>query len=312
MNVLIILSILFIIIWYCIYDTEGFEDLPIDPKVEKKYKQFMSFYNSFLVDWEKAIVTSIGLDTPVKELTSPDAISSATFKAPTRNEMNNYINKLEKTLNKPFPLITDPLPNRLTSKMMADMAKNTLLDPTPYQNAVQLMVKYQEDAQNKMEKAKQSPEGFDDMNPFWMMETFENCDQYKKCMTDPEVMDALAKAQADRQGQEQQKNQNEVEKKLDKINGDKSLQLLTAKNKEYIKKGEEIQDKAKSGKLLNEFNLSNNDTSLDHFIKPKGVNNLMNMKKNNPKQYATYEKNNSQMMSLGALNNSISNTLARY
>jgi hypothetical protein len=311
MNVLIILSILFIIIWYCIYDTEGFEDVPINPNVEKKYKQFASFYNSFLVDWEKAIVTSIGLDTPVKELTSPDAISSATFKAPTQNEMNQYIKKLEKTLNKPFPLMTNSLPDTLTPKMMADMAKNTLLDPTPYQNAVQLMVKYQEDAQNEMEKAKQSPEGFDDMNPFWMMETFENCDQYKKCMTDPEVMDAVARAQAERQAQEQQKNQNEVEKRLDRINGDKSLQLLTAKNKEYMKKAQEIQDKANSGTLLNDFKLSNNDTSLDHFIKPKGISNLANMKKNNPGQYKTYEKNNSQMMALAGLNNSISNTLSR-
>ena len=191
------------------------------------------------------------------------------------------------------------------------MAKNMTMNPTPYQNALQIMVKYQEDAQNEMEKAKQSPEGFDPINLYQYTEGFESCDQYKKCMTDPDVVDAVARAQADQLAREQQKNQNELEKKLDKINGDKSLQSLTAKNKEYMKKAQEIQDKAKSGTLLNDFNLSNNDTSLDHFIKPKGIFNLENMKKYNPRQYAEYEKKNANIMSVAALNNSISNTLAR-
>jgi hypothetical protein len=297
-------------IWYCIYEAEGFEE-PIDPKVEQKYQQFVGFYNPFLVDWEKAIVASIGLDTPVKPLTDPGSISTATFKGPTRDEMNQYIKKLEKTLNKSLPLITDPLPSTLTSKQLAYMAKNMKMDPAPYQHALQIMVTYQENAEKEMEKAKQSPEGFDDMNPYWMIEGFESCDQYKKCMSDPDVIDAVAKAQADQQAREQQKNQNELEKKLDQINGDKSLQSLTAKNKEYMKKAQEIQDKANNGTLLNDFNLSNNDTSLDHFIKPKGIFNLENMKRNNPKQYAEYEKKNANIMSVAALNNSISNTLAR-
>jgi len=310
MNVLIILSILFIVIWYCIYEAEGFENQPVDPKIKEKYLQFVGFYNPFLVDWEKAIVTSIGLDTPVKELTNPGDTSTATFKAPTQLEMNNYITKLEKTLNKPLPLITDPLPTRLTSTMVAQMA-NSPMDPTPYQNALQIMVGYQEEAQRKMAEMKKSPEGFDDMNPYWMTEGFESCDQYKKCMTDPDVVDAVAKAQAEQQARLQQKNQNELEKKLDRINGDKSIQSLTAKNKEYMRQAKEIEDKAKSGTLLNDFNLSNNDTSLDHFIKPKGLFNLENLKKYNPAQYAEYEKKNANIMSVAALNNSISNTLAR-
>ena len=78
-----------------------------------------------------------------------------------------------------------------------------------------------------------------------------------------------------------------------------------------MKKAQEIQDKANNGTLLNDFNLSNNDTSLDHFIKPKGIYNLENMKRNNPGQYAEYEKKNANIMSVAALNNSISNTLAR-
>ena len=310
MDVLIIVSILFIIIWYCIYETEGYEDAPIDPKVEEKYQKFVGFYNPFLVDWEKAIVTSIGLDTPVKPLTDPSDISSATFKAPTRTEMNNYIKKMEKEIKKPLPVITDPLPNTLTPAVMSDISKNISMDSAPYQNALEIMVKNQADAQNQLNDMKKSPEGFDSMNPYWNVEGFESCDEYTKCMTNPDVLDAIAEAQSKQQARLQNKKQNQFEGKLDQFNANKSIPNLSAKNKEYMQKALEIQEKAKSGALLNEFNLSNNDTSLDHFIKPKGIYKLENMKKENPAQYAEYEKKNAQIMSTAGLLNSISNTLA--
>jgi len=308
MSVLIILSILFIIIWYCIYEIEGFEE-PIDPKTQEKYQKFVGFYNPFLVDWEKAIVTSIGLDTPVKELTNPGDTSTATFKAPTQLEMNQYIKKLEKTMNKPLPILTDPLPTTLTSSVISTMKDTISMNPTPYQNALQIMVTYQENAEKQMEEAKKSPEGFDPINPYQYTEGFD-CDQYKKCMTDPDVVNAIAKAQSEQQARQGKEKQQVFGNELDQFNSNKSVQTLSARNKEYMQKAQEIQDKAKNGTLLNEFNLSNNDTSLDHFIKPKGIYNLENMKKNDPGQYAEYEKKNSQIMSVAGLLNSISNTLA--
>lgn len=310
MNVLIIVSILFIIIWYCIYETEGFEDQPIDPKVEEKYQKFVSFYNPFIANWEKAIVTLIGLDTPVKPLTDPSQTSSATFKAPTRVEMNAYIKKLEKSTEKQLPPMTDPLPATLTPAILSDINNHISMDPTPYQNALQLMVKNQEDAQNQLNEMKKSPEGFDPINPYQYTEGFETCDDYKKCMTDPEVIDAIAEAQSEQQSRLQKKRQNAFESKLDKFNMNKSVKELSVKNQEYMKKAEEIQNQANSGELLNQLNLSNNDTSLDHFIKPKGVYKLEQMKKENPKQYAEYEKNNTKIMADAGLFNSISNTLA--
>ena len=310
MSVLIIVSILFIIIWYCIYETEGFDDQPVDPKIKEKYQKFVGFYNPFLVDWEKAIVTSIGLDTPVKPLTNPSDISSATFKAPTRLEMNNYIKQFEKKINKPLPIITDPLPTTLTSTVVSDITNNISMDPTPYQNALQIMVTSQEEAQNQLNDMKKSPEGFDPINPYQYTEGFDSCADYKKCMTDPDVIDAVSKAQSEQQAKKERERQNQFESKLDKFNENKSIDELNLKNKEYMQKALEIQEKAKSGELLNEFNLSNNDTSLDHFIKPKGVYKLENMKRENPTQYAEYEKKNSQIMSTAGLLNSISNTLA--
>ena len=309
MNVLIIVSILCIIIWYCIYETEGFEGQPIDPKVEQKYQQFVGFYNPFLVNWEKAIVTMIGLDTPVKPLTSPDDVASATFQAPTRVEMNAYIKKLEKTSEKPLPFLTDPLPAMLTPTVLADVTQYITMDPSPYQNALEIMVNSQKEAHSQLDAMKKSPEGFDAINPYQYMEGFDSCQDYKKCMTDPEVIAAIAKAQSEQQQKEQSDRQNEFETKLDKFNSDKAIQGLTEQNKVYLQKAMEIQEQAKNGTLLNQFNLTNGDTSLDHFIKPQGIYKLANLKKDNPTQYAEYEKKNSQIMTVVGLLNSISNTL---
>jgi len=310
MNILLILSILFIIIWYGIYTTEGFEEPPIDPKIEEKYQKFMSFYNPFLTDWEKAVVTSIGLDTPVKPLTDPSQTSSATFQTPTRIEMNNHIKKMEKMYNTSFPPLTDPLPTTLTPTLMSDMMQHVSMDPAIYQNALQFMVKNQADAHTQLDAMKKSPEGFDSMNPYWNIEGFDSCADYKKCATDPEVLDAIAKAQEQQQSRAQKQKENDFENKLDKFNMNTVVPQLSAQNKEYMQKALEIQEKAKNGTLLNEFNLSNNDTSLDHFIKPQGVYNLEQMKKDNPEQYAEYEKKNANIMGVAGLFNSISNTLA--
>ena len=312
MNVLIIVSILCIIIWYGIYyEIEGFNGQPIDPKVEQKYQQFVRFYNPFLVNWERAMITSIGLDTPVKALTNPSDVANATFKTPSRTELNDYITKLEKSMNKSLPRLTDPLPTTLTPTVLSDTMQSISMDTEPYQNALQMMVTHQEDAHNQMEAMKKSPEGFDSMNPYWTIEGFDSCQEYKKCMTDPDVINAIAQAQVEQQANQQKKQQNEFEMKLDKFNENTSLQTLTARNQEFLKKAEEIQEKAKNGTLLNDFDVSMGDTSsLDHFIKPQGIYKLEDMKKNNPKQYEEYEKNNTQLMSIAGLLNGISNTLA--
>ena len=87
------------------------------------------------------------------------------------------------------------------------------------------------------------------------------------------------------------------------------IQSEAKKNIALIQKSKEIEEQANSGDLMNQFNLSNNDDSLSHFVKPSGVDKLANMKKYNPKQYAENEKNNGQMLGVGTLLNSISNTL---
>jgi hypothetical protein len=292
---------------YYLYQTEGFEN-PVDPLLQKKYAAFVAFYNPFLINWEKAIVTSIGLDTPVKELTDPSQVGSGSaFKGPTRAEMNMYIQKLEKTLNKPFPLITDALPSTLDSTMITELPQRVSMNPSSYQNALQWMNASLSAAHREMEAMKKSPEGFDVMDKYQLIEHFDNCAEYTKCMSDPEVVSKIAAAQNEQQLKKEKEKRKVFENQLDNINNNSMIQSEAKKNVALIQKSKEIEEQAKSGDLLNQFNLSNDDSP--PLVKPSGVDKLANMKKNNPKQYAKNEKNNGQMLGLGTLLNSISNTL---
>lgn len=310
MKILIIISICIITLYY-FCQTEGFEDLdPIDPTLTEKYNKFVSFYNPLMINWEKAIVTSIGLDTPVKPLTDPSQVGSgSSFQAPTRIEINAYIQKLEKTLGKPFPPVTDALPSTLDTKVINEINKRIPMDPSVYQNALQWMNTGLSAAQEQLNAMKKSPEGFDVMDKYQKIEPFDNCEEYAKCMSDPEVASKIAAAQSEQQLKKEREKRKALEEKLDKINNNATVQSEAAKNEALIKKSKEIEAQAKSGALLNQFNLTNNDDSLSHFVKPRGVNKLENMKKNNPKEYAANEKNNGKMLGLGTLFNSISNTI---
>ena len=304
MKILIILGILCVIILYVTRQTEGFED-PIEPELIDKYSTFVAFYNPFLINWEKAIVTSIGLDTPIKALTDPSQVgsASASFTAPTRIEMNSYIQNLEKTLKKPFPPLTDALPSTLDSTLITELSQRPL-DPSAYQNALQWMNKSLSDAHKQMEAMK-SPEGFNSQHK----EGFDNCAEYTKCMSDPEVLSKIAAAQNEQQAKKEREKRKALEDKLDSINNNTIVQSEAKKNQELVQKSKEIEAQAKNGTLLNQFNLTNNDDSLSHFVKPRGVSKLKDMKKNNPAQYAANETNNGQILALGTLLNSISGAL---
>jgi hypothetical protein len=305
MKILIILGILCIIL-YVIRQTEGFED-PIEPELIDKYSTFVAFYNPFLINWEKAIVTSIGLDTPIKELTDPSQVgsASASFTAPTRIEINTYIQNLEKTLKKPFPLLTDALPSTLDSSLITELSQRPL-DPSAYQNALQWMNASLSAAHKQMDAMK-SPEGFNSVIKY--KEAFDNCAEYTKCMSDPEVLSKIAEAQNEQQAKKEKEKRKALEDKLDSINNDSIIQSEAANNIVLVQKSKKVEESAKNGTLLNQFNLTNNDDSLSHFVKPSGVAKLEDMKKNNPAQYAANEKNNGQILALGTLLNSISGAL---
>jgi hypothetical protein len=221
--------------------------------------------------------------------------------------MNTYIQKLEKTLNKPFPLVTDALPSTLDSTLINELPQRVSMNPSSYQNALQWMNASLSAAFQEMEAMKKSPEGFDVMDKYQLIEDFDNCAEYTKCMSNPEVVSKIAEAQSEQQLKKEREKIKVLENQLDNINNNSKIQLEAAKNSALIKKSKEIEAQAKSGDLMNQFNLSNDSPS--RFVKPNGVNKLANMKKYNPKQYAENEKNNGQMLGIATLLNSISNTL---
>ena len=93
---LLLLILLFILVILRLFIVkEGFED--ISQNTINDYNKFTQFYNQFMTNWNKAIVSSIAIDTPQEPLITPGQVSSPPN--PSQNDMNLYINTLSKSLN---------------------------------------------------------------------------------------------------------------------------------------------------------------------------------------------------------------------
>ena len=105
--------ILIVIILYVCWTEEGFQTQELDPEFVKSYQTFIAFYNPFMVNWQKSIITSMNLDAPPQPaLTSPTQVpSGGSAPAYTQDQMNQYIDGIIQTQHNPFPYITDPLPD---------------------------------------------------------------------------------------------------------------------------------------------------------------------------------------------------------
>ena len=296
MKLFIIIIVCLIIITYYFYRIDGFANM--EPDITQKYQKFISFYNPFLVSWEKAIITSIGLDTPVQPLTSPSQVSTSTFQQPTKTEMNQYIQKLIKKMEKPFPLLTEPLPDMIDSDKMEEIMKNIPMKPSIYKNALDWMNNGLETAQQQLQAMKK-PEGFDVMDKYHMVESFEDCSQISKCL---DARDAA-------QRQKEKDRQNEFGKALDECNNDAELQAALQKNQELVKKAKVIQDQAQSGELLSQMNLAGNEDPNTHYVLPKGANYLEDMERDDPEKYNSYKENNKQAFYMAQYTNDINRNL---
>lgn len=228
MKILIIIIILCIIGLYYFNQIDGFQN-KLDPEIAKKYQKFVAFYNPFLVSWEKAIITSIGLETPVKPLTSPSQVSNASFTQPSKAEINQYIQKMAKKMEKPFPPMTDPLPDHIEPEMIEEVLKNIPMKPSIYKNAIDWMNHGLETAQQQLDAMKK-PEGFDVMDKYHMIEPFDNCSEISKCL------DAREEAREAAKIQKEKERQDKFGSLLDEFNNDTTLQLAAQKNQELVKK----------------------------------------------------------------------------
>jgi hypothetical protein len=298
MKILIIIIILCIIGFYYFNKIEGFVS-KLDPEIAQKYQKFISFYNPFLVSWEKAIITSIGLDTPVKELTSPSQVSKASFTQPSKAEMNQYIQKMTKKMEKPFPPITEPLPDNIEPDMIEEVIKNIPMKPAIYRNALNWMNRGLEEAQQQLQAMKKQPEGFDDTSKYYMIESFEDCSQISKCL---DARDA-AKAQKEKE------RQNKFGSALDEFNNDIELQASLQKNQELVKKAKIIQEQAQSGELLGQMNLGGDKEPKTRYVLPKGARYLEDMERDDPEKYNSYKENDKQAFYMAQYTNDINRNL---
>lgn len=248
---------------------EGFKTQDIDPAFLKSYQQFISFYNSFLPNWENAIMTSMSLDAPPPAaLTEPSQTSSAAHVPPSQDAMNAYIKHLSKTNNTTFPPVTDPLPNEIDRSSFEETKAMIPIVIKPYLNALTWMNKNIAESQAGL--AKLRGEGFD--NP-------AICPAVVQCMD-------AQKAQSDQDFLKEQKLLTAV---LDQFNTSTALKQLMKDNAALIKKTKDIQNQAQSGELLNSMAKSNEPKIV--YTLPPGANALADLESSDPATYQEYKTN---------------------
>lgn len=285
MKVWILILVLIILYWYTV--TETFQDL--DPEFVNKYNTFVAFYNPFLTNWEKAVMTSMSMEIVQQPLTSPSQIGSATATSPafSRSKMNQYIHELSQTRKQPLPPLTDPLPTSIDPSMIPALVETIPQDPAPYQNALNWMNERLASSHQNLDGALQgkSAEGFAD-----------NCAEISQCMSDPEVVRQITEQQDAQRAQKQRSQQQTISLHVDQFNQNSSLQQAISQNNDLVQQSKNIQNQAQSGELLNKMNLP--EDPIAAYQIPKGGNRLKQMKEEDPEKYNEYEKNNSVLFSL--------------
>lgn len=284
---------------------EGFQTQELDPTLVSSYKTFVAFYNPFMTNWRKAILTSMNLDAPPPpELTSPSQVppggSAPTY---TQAQMDTYIDGIKQTLGSPLPYITDPLPEDIEYATFSKIAKKLPTDPKPYISAIKWMnaaLEKSHSSLSAMQKEHFTPfftEGFD----------ADMCQQIIQCNQEYAQQQDIQTAQ---QHAEQEKK---ITILFDKFNNNAELQQGMTKNKALVKKSQDIQNQAQSGDLLNNMPASTKKsgassngtvpgiTPADTPMSPMPGKSLSQLQKEDPEKYKEYEKSNKSLFSLKQL-----------
>lgn len=248
---------------------EGFQTQELDPTFLKSYQQFISFYNTFMPNWEKAVMTSMSMNAPPpEELTEPSQSSNNKAPTPSQAQLNAYIKQLSKTSTTEFPPITDALPKEIDRPSFESVKDILPTDIQPYLNALTWMNKNIAESQANLKAMKS--EGFD--NP-------AICPAVVQCMD-------AQKAQAE---QDFLKKQQLLTAVLEQFNTSTALKQLMKDNEILIKKTKDIQNQAQSGKLLNSMAKSNEPKIV--YTLPPGANALADLESSDPATYQEYKTN---------------------
>jgi len=282
--VLLLFILVLLIIRLCIVQ-EGFEQLnTIDPDLLKSYTKFVAFYNPFLVNWEKSIITSLSINSPPPDaLTSPSQIGSGTRKptTPSRTEINAYITELSTTLGKPLPPMTDPLPASLDVSSLSAIKKLVPEDAKAHINALEWMNKNIASSHTDLKSAMQ-------VDHFYNIEGFDNdtCAAVTKCIKEQQEYTNTQSLEA----------QKTLQSALDKFNNNTKVTQLMDENHALVEKSNSIKNQAQSGDLFNKISTSSEPAVI--YSNPAGANNLKEMKSSDPAKYKSYEKNYGHLFTL--------------
>jgi len=290
--------ILAIILLVMIKSNEGFTSPASDtvrPEIMKDYQAFAAFYKPFLVNWEKAIVTSYELQKPrqVSAQASPRVSAS-------RADLNAYISKVSQEKGVALPPLTEALPEPIAHPSLPLLLTLVPTDSTPYLNALMWMNTQLSTAQQGLSSMMKPVEGFIwarmkglPQHEGFELEPFATCDEIAKCMD--------ARDQAKQASQEQ-----ELVRRLATFQNP-ALQTAMKENKRLVGKSEEIQKQAQSGELLKQFSLPK-EPSIP-FIAPPGGSRLSELEKNDPAKYKSLQQQGGSMFALKGLMEQINRTL---
>ena len=298
--ILTLLIILLLLHLFIVKTEEGFQ-VNLKPTTIKSYNDFLSFYNTFCSNWQKAIQSSVASQIQQQPLTDPSQVSSSGAPDIPKVDMNNYIAKLSQQLSQPLPPICKPLPSSLDNNSLLQIIKEVPKSTRPFINALKWMNVQLEQAQANLGPALEGIpplENFEDM-----------CDNVSACFdNNPELVKRVAIDLAEQQKREQKQQEEELVKAVQPFLIEPELRQSFNKNIILVQKAQEIQNKAESGQLLNQMNIPDDDNEIK-YTKPPGANNLINIKQNNPARYNELQQNNKQWFSIKKLTDQINSNL---
>ena len=248
MRILILLILLSILIILRV-SIEGFENgingtnetngtntiKPLDPNTINLYNKYKDFYNKFMPNWEKAIISSIALEGSMNG-------------TPSMDNMNTRVAALS-TPEIPFPKVTPLLPDTIDRTKIPEI---NISDSSMYVNAMQWMNRNLEKSQENLNTSLMG-------RP---IEQFEDIPQdVSKCLDNPEVLKKLIELQNKKVEDDARNNEALFSSRMTTFLSNDRLQPELDKNIRLFKNADDIKKKATSGELLSNLNLSTDNVS---------------------------------------------------
>jgi hypothetical protein len=249
---LILLGLLFILVLLKIFvgETEGFQDSGLSQNAINEYNKFTKYYNWFMTNWRKSIIASAVSEVQQKPLDSPSQVPGDNAPQPSDNDMNLYIVALAKKIGDPLPPVGPLFPEKIDVSTISVLTPKIPDDPKIYINALEWMNEQLEKSQKDLGSALQ---GGPISRP---VEKFQNqCEDLSACMNNPEFLAKLAEAQKNNSRAQIQQYEQAMIARIAKFFSNQKLNSVTQKSITLLKKAEDIENKAKSGQLVNDINV---------------------------------------------------------